>query len=116
MEDSTELSSQTGAAGVALATQCAITAAYNFIKDKNATAFSRSLAGDDGTRTRGLCRDRAEKTSVSKELQARMAHQEPTGNTYRYLIVTTSKVVLKVSFSGLRRFTLSSLIGCHAPR
>lgn len=43
MEDSSELSRQARAAGVALATQCAITAAYNFMKDKNATAFSRSL-------------------------------------------------------------------------
>jgi hypothetical protein len=35
-------------------------------------------------RTCSFCRDRVEKTSVSKELQARMAQQEPTRNGYCY--------------------------------
>jgi hypothetical protein len=48
-EDSSELSKQTRAAGIALAAHCSITAAYNFMKEANAEMFSRSMG--DSTRT-----------------------------------------------------------------
>ncbi len=48
LEDSSELSKHTRAAGIALACQCAITAAYNFMAEANAGTFSGSMG--DSTR------------------------------------------------------------------
>ncbi len=48
-EDSSELSKQTRAAGIALAAHCSFTAAYNFMKPANAQMFSRSMG--DSTRS-----------------------------------------------------------------
>jgi hypothetical protein len=48
-EDSSELSKQTRAAGIALAAHCSFTAAHNFMKEANAATFSRSMG--DSVRT-----------------------------------------------------------------
>lgn len=48
-EDSSELSKQTRAAGIALAAHCSVAAAFNFMKKENAEIFSRSMG--DSTRT-----------------------------------------------------------------
>jgi hypothetical protein len=42
-ENSSDLYRQTRAAGIALAVRCSIAAAYNFMREGNASAFSRSM-------------------------------------------------------------------------
>src|SRR5712691_3179798 len=53
-EDSSELSKQTRAAGIALAAHCSITAAYNFMKEANADTFSRHMGDSTCTEMRQL--------------------------------------------------------------